>query len=177
MIEDSDMFRLCEGPCTAIGSCLSVLGEFLGDACRKEYDAAEDGVGRCAPVFGERRTSDALMGVAPPAVDDVGLASCDLLDLELSLSGAGEPLRSGAGDLGGTSGGNEGLIVSTLRDGFAPGLRIGDKGLAVILGDCWIVKGVPSCAMIGEGPVMHDIIASPNGPVLQAVPGALFDLS
>jgi hypothetical protein len=30
---------------------------------------------------------------------------------------------------------------------------------------------------LGEGPVMQEIIASPNGPDLHAVPGALFDLS
>lgn len=168
MIEDSDMLRLCAGPDAAIGSCLSILGELRGDTCRKECDAAEDGVGKSAAVFGERRKSDALTGVGPPDVADAGVLSCDLLDLELSLSGVGDPLRSIVGDLGGTSGGDGGLAVSTLRDGFAPGLSIGDSGLVV---------GDTSCFKRGEGPVMQEIIASPNGPDLHAVPGALFDLS
>lgn len=164
------MFRLCVVPDAAIGSCLSILGELRGDACRKGCGAAEDGVGSSAPVFGERRTSNALMGVAAADVADADVVSCVLLDLELSLRGVGEPLRSIAGDFGGTSGGEEGFSVLTLRDGFAPGLKIGDSGLVV--GDT-----DTSCVMMGEGPVMHEIIASPKGPDLQAVPGALFDLS
>jgi hypothetical protein len=162
------MLRPCAVPDAAMGSCLSILGELRGDACRKECDAAEDGVGRSAVVFGERRRSDALTGVGPPDVADAGVVSCDLLGLELSLSGVGDPLRSSVDDLGGTSGGDGGLAVLTLRDGFAPGLSIGDSGL--VIGDV-------CCVRLGEGPVMQEIIASPNGPDLHAVPGALFDLS
>lgn len=133
MIEDSDMLRLCEGPCTAMGSCFSAFGESRGDAALKECDTAEEGVGRSAPVFGERLMSAAPTRVAPPDVADPGVVSAVRLDLELSLRGAGEPLRSMAGDLGGTSGGDVGLAVSTLRDGFAPGLKIGESGLPLLL--------------------------------------------
>lgn len=177
MIEDSDMLRPCEAPAVAMGSCFSTFGESRGDACRKGFDIADDGVGRSPPVFGDRLTSAALKGVIPADVADAGVWSCVRLDLELSFKGVGEPLRPITGDLGGTSGGDEGFTVSTLRVGLAPGLRIGDNGRPDMLGDSCIAIGVASCEMIGDGPVMHDIIASPNGPVLQAVPGALFDLS
>lgn len=165
-MEDSDMFRPCEA---AIGSCFSTLGESRGDACRKGFDTAEDGVGRSVPVLG-----DCLMsaGVNPPEAVDAGVCNCDLLVLEVSFKGAGEPLRSSVGDLGGTSGG---FTVSTLRVGLAPGLKIGDSCRPARLGDSCI--GFASCATMGDGPVMQEIIASPNGPALQAVPGALLDLS
>lgn len=116
-------------------SCFSILGEFRGDAARKECDAVEEGVGRSAPVLGERLTSIELCGVVPPDVADAGVVSGVLLVFELSLRGAGEALRSIAGDLGGTSGGDEGFTISTLRDGFTPGLRIGGSGWPVMLGD------------------------------------------
>lgn len=105
-MEDSDMLRLCDDPCANIGSCFSIRGEFWGDAVRKEFDTAEDGVGRSTPVLGERLISAALTGVAPPGVADAGVVSGVLLDLEVSLRGAGDPLRSIAGDFGGTCGGN-----------------------------------------------------------------------
>ena len=173
MIENSDMLRLCEDPWLSIGSCFSIRGEFWGDAVRKEFDTAEEGVGRRAPVLGERLISAALTGVAPPDVADAGIVSGVLLDLELSLRGAGDPLRSVAGDLGGTWGGNAGFTVSTFSDGFMPGLRIGKSGLAPALGDPCAMVGVICCASTGEGPVTQEIIASPNGPALQFVPGAL----
>lgn len=127
------MFRLCAAPCVAMGSCFSIFGESRGDAARKECDTAEEGVGRRAPVFGDRLISAALTGVAPPETADPGVTSAVLLDLELSLSGAGEPFRSIAGDFGGTSGGDAELAVSTLRDGLAPGLKIGESGLPPLL--------------------------------------------
>lgn len=130
-------------------------------------------MGRRAPVLGERLTSIALTGVAPPDVADAGVVSGVLLDLELSLRGAGDSFRSTAGDLGGTWGGNTWLIVSTFRDGFMPGLRIGDSGRPPVLADSWARVGVTCCTSTGDGPVTHEIMASPKGPVLQFVPGAL----
>lgn len=127
------MLRLCEAPCMAMGSCFSTFGESRGEAVLKECDTAEEGVGRRAPVFGDRLTSAALTRVAPPDTADPGVMSAVLLDLELSLSGEGEPLRSIAGDLGGTSGGAMELAVFTLRGGFAPGLKIGESGLPLLL--------------------------------------------
>lgn len=129
------MFRACE-PEPMRGSCFSVLGELRGDAVRKELDCAEEGVDSSVPVFGERLASAALRGVDPPDVADAGVVSGVLLDLELSFRGAGDPLRSTEGDLGGTSGGNVGLTVSTFRDGLAPGLKIGDSGRPVAPGEC-----------------------------------------
>ena len=84
MIEDSDMLRLCDELCVVMGSCFSIRGELRGDAARNECDTAEEGVGRSTPVLGERRTSAALRGVAPPDVADAGVASGILLALELS---------------------------------------------------------------------------------------------
>lgn len=129
------------------------------------------------------------MGVMPPGVAVAGVVSCDRLDFVLSLSGLGEPLRSAAGDLGGTSGGYSAsswmTSVSTFRVGFreTPGLRIGDSGFPKVAGaserlgcsDREGAKTDSSCA--GEGPVTQEIRASPNGPALQFVPGALLDLS
>jgi hypothetical protein len=167
--------RLCGAPCVAMGSCFSTLGESRGDAALKECDTAEEGVDRRVPVFGDRLISAALTGVTPPDTADPGVTSAVLLDLELSLRGAGEPLRSMAGDLGGTSGGAVELAVSTLRDGFAPGLKIGESGLPLLLSLRDV--GVACCVRTGDGPVMQEIIASPKGPDLQAVPGALLDRS
>jgi hypothetical protein len=127
------MLRPCEAACVAMGSCLSIFGESRGDAALKACDTVEEGVGKWAPVFGERLISAALRGVAPPDVTDAGVTSAVLLGLEPSLRGAGEPLRSIEGDLGGTSGGDAELAVSTLRDGFAPGLRMGESGLPLLL--------------------------------------------
>lgn len=172
MIEGSDILRLCEGPCVGIGSCFSIRGELRGDAVRNEFDTAEEGVGRCAPVFGERLMSEALTGVAPPDAACAGVVSGVLLDLELSFRGAGEPLRSMAGDLGGTWGGDEELTVSTFKEGFAPGLRIGESGRPAALFDSREV-GVACCTRTGDGPVTQETIASPNGQALQFVPGAL----
>jgi hypothetical protein len=135
MIDDSDIFRLCDDTCVTIGSCFSIRGEFRGEAVRKEFEMAEEGVGSKAPVFGERLTSIALDEIALPAVADAGVVSGVLLVFELSLRGAGDPLRSIAGDLGGTWGGSTGLVVFNFSGGFAPGLRIGDNGLPVVLGD------------------------------------------
>lgn len=133
MIEDSDILRVCEAPCEAIESCFSTFGESRGDAALKECDIVEEGIGKRAPVFGDRLISAVLIGVAPPDVADPGVTSAVLLDLQLSFRGAGEPLRSIAGDLGGTSGGATELAVSTLRDGFAPGLKIGESGRPLLL--------------------------------------------
>lgn len=165
------MLRLCKAPCVAIGSCFSIFGESRGDAALNECDTAEEGVGRCAPVFGERLISAAVTGVAPPDAADTAFTSAVLLDLELSFRGAGEPLRSIAGDFGGTSGGDARLATSTLRDGFAPGLKIGESDLPLLLS--YREVGVACCVSTGEGPVTQEINASPKGPALQAVPGAL----
>lgn len=62
----------------------------------------EGGVGRPMPPFGDRRRSIALKGVTPPEPVDAGVASCVLLAFEFRTNGAGEPLRSAAGDFGGT---------------------------------------------------------------------------
>jgi hypothetical protein len=67
------------------------------------------------------------------------------------MRGAGEPLRSPAGDFGGTRGGNskspEKLAVSTLNSGFGldMGLMIGDSGLAEALGVSEDMTGVICC--------------------------------
>jgi hypothetical protein len=124
--------------------------------------------------------------VTLPDVIDAGVMSCGLLDFGLRTNGAGEPLRSSDGDFGGTCGGssrssatlevssfNIGLI---LLFGLAPGLRIGDKGLLGILSDSGEKRRSFSCC-IGDGPVTQAINASPKGPALQLVPGALHDLS
>jgi hypothetical protein len=95
----------------------------------------EGGVGRPMLLFGDRRRSIALKGVTPPEPTDAGVVSCDLLALEFRTNGAGEPLRSATGDLGGTWGGisqsSSMLVVSSLSRGLgvAPGLRMGDRGL------------------------------------------------
>lgn len=133
--EDSDILRLCIEAWAPAESCFSARGEFLGEAARKKFDATEEGVGSSAPVFGERRTSDAPRGVTPPDEADAGVASSVLLDLELSWRGAGDPLRSMAGDLGGTSGGSAESTVFNFNDGLAPGLRIGDRGRPAEPGD------------------------------------------
>lgn len=70
--------------------------------------------------------------------------------------------------------------MSTLRVGLAdtPGLRIGDRGFPKEALACSEIGGVVDVsAWAGEGPVTHDIKASPNGPFLQFVPGALLDRS
>jgi hypothetical protein len=133
--------------------------------------------------FGDLRRSIALNGVPPPEVIDASVVSCGLLALEFMTSGTGEPLRSTAGDFGGTCGGSSlstsKLAVSTFNKGFgvAPGLRIGDNGLPGILSNSEKRGALAWWVFTGEGPVTQAIIASPNGPALQFVPGALQDLS
>jgi hypothetical protein len=133
--------------------------------------------------FGDRLLSLALMGVKPPECMDAGVRSCVLLDLRLSTSGPGEPLRSTTGDLGGTSGGSSWswfeLTVLTLSRGFGVvvGLRIGDSGFPGPLSTSEELGGVGACFCTGDGPVTHETIASPKGPNRQFVPGALHDLS
>ena len=191
-MEVSDMFRLWE----AMGSRFSTRGEARrsitldGDPTLKGFETAERGVGNAALAFGERRASIALSGVTPPELMDPGVISCVLLDLELRISGAGEPLRSVAGDLGGTSGGlsrpSSALVVSTFNAGLGLtlGLRMGDKGFptgaeasSFVIGIFVELRETPSSDCIYEGPVTQDIRASPKGPALQLVPGALLDLS
>jgi hypothetical protein len=133
--------------------------------------------------LGDLRRSNALDGVPPPEVIVAGVVSWGLLALEVRISGAGEPLRSTEGDLGGTCGGNSRsplkLAVSTFNKGFgvAPGLRIGDNGLPGTLSRSEELGVVPCWTSTGEGPVTQAIMASPKGPALQFVPGALHDLS
>jgi hypothetical protein len=188
MTEVSEAFRLCE----LMGSCLSILGEprrsiaLFGDAALK---AAETGVGR-GPL-GDRRASMALTGVAD--VSGEGVMSCDLLALGLSF-GPGDPLLSMEGDLGGTSGRSSNPSrtlgpVSNLSAGLlpgVPGLRIGESGLPSRVfivsvfgtsrpGDDDMAAWLSVCRY--DGPVTQETIASPNGPTLQLVPGALLDRS
>jgi hypothetical protein len=190
IMDDSDMFLLCEALwdaiCAAIGSLLSTLGDprlDAGDAARKGLVNTVGGVGSGRIVFGERRISTALKGVFPPEVIEAGVKSCVLLAFEFSMRGVGEPLRSTAGDFGGTCGGNSRspgkLAVSTLSVGFglAIGLTMGDKGFPEALGVSREVAGVFCSDWVAEGPVTHETIASPKGPALQFVPGALHDLS
>lgn len=173
MTERSDMVRLCDSIGVVMGSCFSICGESRGDAVRKEFEMVDEGVGSINPVFGEGLTSAALSGVTPPDLADAGVVSGVRLDLKLSLRGAGEPLRSMAGDFGGTWGGNDGFTVSTLSNGFAPGLRIGESGRPEALIVSWEKMEFICCARTGEGPVIQEVIASPKGPALQFVPGAL----
>ena len=82
----------------------STLGEprlEAGDAELNGFVKAVGGVER-GMVFGDRRKSTALKGVFPADVMVAGVISCVLLAFELSTRGAGEPLRSTAGDFGGT---------------------------------------------------------------------------
>ena len=180
----SDTLRLCCAVDPSRGSRFSIRGEFrfdAGDAAGRGFDAAEEGAVAEAPVFGDRLGSEALSGVWPP--DETGV-SVDLLGRELSFAGDGEPLRSTEEGLGGTRGGSSKwsgtLVVSSFNTvvlGLTPGLMMGDSGRPVLLG--WSdPKGDAMCgAKTGEGPVTHDIIASPKGPDLQFVPGALKDRS
>ena len=143
---------------------------------------AEGGVGRGIVVLGDR-LSTTLNGVTPLDVIDAGVKSCVLLAFEFSTRGAGEPLRSTAGDLGGTCGGNSispgKLAVSTFSNGFglAMGLMIGDNGFPGALSVSEEIGEVVCWDRTGEGPVTQETIASPKGPALQFVPGALHDLS
>jgi len=111
MTDDSDLFLLWAANCEAIGSRLSILGDprcstaLEGEPALKGFEMAESGVGSGPVTLGDRLVSKALRGVMPLEVMVAGVDSCDLLDLGLSLSGLGEPLRSDGGDLGGTSGG------------------------------------------------------------------------
>lgn len=160
-------------------------GEPRLDAGEPEKGFVNDvgGVGRGYMPFGERRLSLALMGVKPPECPDAGVRSCVLLDLRLSTRGPGESLRSQAGDLGGTSGGNSWssleLTVLTLSTGFgvAVGLRIGESGFPEPLSTSEDMGGVGDCFCTGDGPVTHETMASPKGPDRQFVPGALHDRS
>lgn len=170
----------------ATGSRFSIRGGPRfddGDATEKWFENADRDVRRGTVALVGRLLSTALRGVFPPEGRDAGVMSWDLLVLELRVKRAGEPLRSIAGNLGGTSGGSSTssgtVAVSTFNDGLglAPGLGIGDISF---LGTLWVSKEkgrVNCCAGTGEGPVTRDIIASPNGPDLQLVPGALQDLS
>jgi hypothetical protein len=192
--DDSDKFRLCE-LCKAIGSRLSILGEprcshaLDGDPALNGFDMADRGVGSAPCTLGDRRFSGAPTGVMPQGVAVAGVVSCDRLDFVLSLRGLGEPLRSVAGDLGGTSGRDSTsswmTSVSSFKVGLdmTPGLRIGDSGFPKVTdgskrpgcSDEERKKECSSCA--AEGPVTQDIKASPKGPAFQFVPGALLDLS
>lgn len=188
MTDVSEAFRLCE----LMGSCRSTLGEarrsiaLFGDAALK---AAESGVG--SGPLGDRRASMALTGVADASED--GVISCDLLALGLSF-GPGDPFLSIEGDLGGTSGGSSNPSralgpVSNLRAGLlpgVPGLRMGESGLPRSVlelsvlgtsrpGDGVTVPWLSVCRY--DGPVTQETMASPNGPTLQLVPGALLDRS
>jgi hypothetical protein len=192
--EVSDIFLLCE--CEAIGSRLSTLGEARpkaldGDPALKGFEIAERGVGNAALELGDRRDSRALRGVVPPDVIEAGVISCVLLVFGLRTRGAGEPLRSRAGDLGGTSGRistpSVMLVVSTFKAGLAwLGLRMGERGLPIgaeasslmRLESSDVAAVAAFCSDgIYEGPVTQAMRASPKGPVLQLVPGALLDLS
>lgn len=112
---------------------------------------ADGGVGSGMMLFGDR-LSTALSGVFPPDVMEAGVRSWVLLAFEFSTRGAGEPLRSTAGDLGGTCGGNsasaEKLAVSTFNNGFglATGLMIGDRGFPGALRASEGSGGVVCCA-------------------------------
>jgi hypothetical protein len=104
MMDDSDMFLLCDVAVADRGSLRSTLGDPRfddGDAVLKGLVNAVGGVGR-GMALGDLRMSMALRGVFPPEVMVAGVVSCDLLAFELSMRGAGEPLRSTAGDFGGT---------------------------------------------------------------------------
>jgi hypothetical protein len=142
MMDDSDMFLLCDEVVADMGSFLSTRGDprlDAGDAVLKGLMNMVGGVGR-GIAFGDRRLSTALRGVFPPEVMEAGVMSCVLLALELSIRGAGEALRSTAGDFGGTRGGNSRsslkLVVLTFRSGLglAIGLMIGDNGLVAAFG-------------------------------------------
>jgi hypothetical protein len=185
MIDDSDIFLLCDEDITAIGSRLSTRGDprlDAGEAALNGLMNVVGGVGR-GMAFGDRRMSIALRGVFPPEVMDAGVMSCVLLAFEFSMRGAGEPLRSTAGDFGGTCGGiSESpvkLAVSTFSSGFGlvMGLIIGDSGFVAVLGVSEIAGVFCWESLTGEGPVTQDTMASPNGPARQFVPGALQDLS
>jgi hypothetical protein len=175
MMDDSDMFLLCDDMVADMGSLFSTRGDprlDAGEAVLKGLMKVVGGVGR-GIALGDRRLSAALRGVFPPEVIEAGVMSCVLLALEFSMRGAGEPLRSAAGDLGGTRGGSSRsslkLVVLTFKSGLglAIGLMIGDSGLVTALG--------VSDAEVG--PVTQETIASPNGPTRQFVPGALQDRS
>lgn len=141
MIDDSDWLRLWDAAVAAMGSFRSTLGEprlEAGDAVLNGFVKAVGGVER-GMVFGDRRKSIALSGVFPAEVIVAGVMSCVLLALELSIRGAGEPLRSPAGDFGGTWGGKSRsprVAVSSFSVGLglAMGLMIGDSGFAEALG-------------------------------------------
>ena len=155
-----------------------------GEATLKGFELADRGVGKGAFTLGDRRVSKTFPENMVPGVVEAGVVSCGRLDLVFSLRGLGEPLRSAAGDFGGTWGGNSPsswiTSVSTLRAGLAdtPGLRIGDRGFPKEALTCSEVGRVAAgSGWAGEGPVTHDIKASPNGPFLQFVPGALLDRS
>jgi hypothetical protein len=123
--------------CVVIGSRFSVRGDprfDAGEAALNGFEKAEGGVERGILPFGDLWKLIALSGVLPAEVIDAGVTSCGLLLLEFRTSGAGEALRSMAGDLGGTCGGSSRssskLAVSTFNAGFgiALGLSIGDNG-------------------------------------------------
>jgi hypothetical protein len=160
-----------------------------GDPVLKGFDIAESGVGNGAFTLGERRKSIALWGVLPPDVIEAGVINCGRLVLELSVRGAGESLLSKAGDFGGTSGGistpSRMVLVSTFNEGLTLGLRMGDNGLPIGAEasslKVWLMSDEPGEELCSEaicdGPVTQDIRASPKGPALQLVPGALLDRS
>jgi hypothetical protein len=113
--------------------------------------------------------------------------------------GFGEPLPSVRGDLGGTSGGRSLLSISLVIDGdlvitifgcwawsfdgMTNGARFfGDNCFFVSAsrsfdGDEPVLGGGPDASVSSrDGPVMHEIIASPN-TFRRQLPGALMDLS
>jgi hypothetical protein len=191
MREDSDKFLLCE----TIGSRFSIMGDarcstaLEGEPTLNGFEIADRGVGKAPLTFGDRRLSKVPMETMPPGAVVAGVVSCDRLDFVLSLRGLGEPLRSATGDFGGTSGGESTsswmTSVSTFNAGLVdtPGLRMGDNGFPKVAGasdrvNCSEVNILQdSSSRAGEGPVTQDIIASPKGPFLQFVPGALLDRS
>jgi hypothetical protein len=102
------MFLLCDATRVAIGSRFSMRGDPRLDEgeAAKGFVKAEGGVGNGVNPFGERLISTALSGVPEPDVMVAGVMSCVLLLFGCSTSGAGEPSRSPACILGGTSGGS-----------------------------------------------------------------------
>ncbi len=172
-MDDSDAFLLCEFR-AATGSRFSTRGDPRlddGEDVLKGLVKTDGGVGREVAPFDGRLASAVLQGAGPLDVTDGGVVACDLLVLELNTRGVGEAFRSPAGDLGGTCGGSLELfwelVVSTLSAGLGddPALKIGDN--------CFPEGTSVSDGVAVEGPVTHAIMASPNGPALQLVPGEL----
>lgn len=77
-----------------------------GEATLNGLELADRGVGKGALTLGDRRLSKAFKEDMAAGVAEAGVVSCDRLDFVFSLRGLGEPLRSAAGDFGGTLGGD-----------------------------------------------------------------------